>query len=126
MENDKKTSPRILTSGWGKMEIDGLGSGKDFKLWPGGGRRWDWTEFGTDHGSGIHEDEVSELIANRCDTVILTTGRFKRLKIPETTVRILERQGIEVIVTDTENGIELYNQYIEKGIGVGGLFHSTC
>lgn len=35
-----RTSPRILNLSWGRMEIDGVGAGKDFKLWPGGGREW--------------------------------------------------------------------------------------
>ena len=31
------------------MTVAGLGDGKDFKLWPGGGRAWDWRETGTHH-----------------------------------------------------------------------------
>ena len=33
--------PRILRISWGRMEVQGLGAGKDFKLYPGGGRAWD-------------------------------------------------------------------------------------
>jgi hypothetical protein len=46
--------PRILEISWGCMKVEGLGSGKDFKLYPGGGRAWDWTETGTRHSPGIH------------------------------------------------------------------------
>jgi len=28
------------------MEVEGIGAGKDFKLYPGGGREWDWNETG--------------------------------------------------------------------------------
>lgn len=28
----------------GHMEVEGIGEGKDFKLYPGGGREWDWSE----------------------------------------------------------------------------------
>ena len=35
------------------MEVEGLGAGKDFKLYPGGGREWDWSETGMRHAPGI-------------------------------------------------------------------------
>ncbi|MGH9762729.1 MAG: hypothetical protein ACREDR_38155 [Blastocatellia bacterium] len=51
---DKLThSPRINHISWGRMEVEGIGSGKDFKLYPGGGREWNWNETGTQHVPGI-------------------------------------------------------------------------
>lgn len=126
MKNENEISPQILSSGWGKMEVDTLGRGKDFKLWPGGGKNWDWAEHGTGHNKGIQVEEVSELIANNCTTVILTTGRANRLRVPQKTIETLKSKGIEVIITDTKNGINTYNEYVEKGVRIGGLFHSTC
>jgi len=126
MGNKNAISFQILSSGWGKMEIEQLGRGKDFKLWPGGGRDWDWSEFGTGHGKGVQPQEVEELIAHGCQIVILTTGRLKRLKVRRQTVEKLEDQGVRVIVAGTKAGIKTYNEYAEKGAAVGGLFHSTC
>jgi len=31
---------RVLEIAWGRMTVEGLGTGKDFKLYPGGGRAW--------------------------------------------------------------------------------------
>lgn len=126
MEKLKDASPRIISSGWGKMEVETLGRSKDFKLWPGGGRPWDWSEYGTGHGRGIQRGDVEELVAKGCRVVILTTGRLKQLRVPRTTVDTLKAQAIEVVVADTKTAIELYNDYVEKGTAVGGLFHSTC
>ena len=36
--SDGMRSPRILAVSWGRMEVEGIGAGKDFKLYPGGGR----------------------------------------------------------------------------------------
>lgn len=119
-------SPRILSSGWGKMDIENLGSGKDFKLWPGGGKNWDWSEHGTSHSGGVRKADVLELIDNGSRVVILTTGMFKRLKVPAATVELLREHGIEVRVVSTKKGVQLYNDYVAKGAAVGGLFHSTC
>ncbi|MGB3209396.1 MAG: MTH938/NDUFAF3 family protein [Desulforhopalus sp.] len=126
MENPVAPSPRILSSGWGSMEVEIVGRSKDCKLWPGGGRPWDWSEYGTGHGKGIQHGDIQELIARGCQVVILTTGRLKRLKVPKAIVDALEDQSIEVIVADTKKAIVLYNDYAEKGAAVGGLFHSTC
>jgi len=119
-------SPEIIAAGWGRMQVAGLPVGKDFKLWPGGGRGWDWGEHGTGHRSGIQVGDVEELIDHGCRIVILTSGRMKRLKIPAETVAFLEQRGIEVRVAATKNGIELYNELARRGAPVGGLFHSTC
>lgn len=119
-------SPKILSSGWGKIEVEGLGRGKDFKLWPGGGEDWDWSVFGTGHGLGIQADEVKIFIEKGCEIVVLTSGRFKRLKVPVGTVELLESKGIEVIVADTKTGIRKYNNLVGEKRAVGGLFHSTC
>ena len=42
-------SPRVLANRWSHLDVEGLGELKDAKLWPGGGREWDWTETGTQH-----------------------------------------------------------------------------
>lgn len=126
MEKTIAASPRILSSGWGKMEVEKIGRGKDFKLWPGGGRPWDWSEHGTGHSRGIQQGDVQELITKGCQVVVLTTGRMKRLRVPQTTVDTLKEQSIDVVVVNTQKAIQLYNDYAEKGVAVGGLFHSTC
>lgn len=119
-------SPRILAAGWGKMEIEAIGAGKDFKLWPGGGRAWNWGETGTDHSTGIQANDVDELVENGCTIVVLTKGIFSRLKVPPEVVSYLAQRGIEPVVTDTNRGVSVYNGFVEKNIAVGGLFHSTC
>lgn len=108
------------------MDIEHLGTGKDFKLWPGGGRSWDWSEHGTGHTSGVQPGDIKELIEQGCRVVILTTGRFKRLKVPHSIVELLRRQGVAVTVADTKKGIKIYNYHAMQGDAVGGLFHSTC
>jgi hypothetical protein len=44
------------------MEVEGLESGKDFMLYPGGGRPWDWSEHGTRHQPGIQPADVQSLV----------------------------------------------------------------
>lgn len=121
-----KVSPRILAISWGRMEIEGLGLGKDFKLWPGGGRDWDWNEFGTGHVRGVQIGDVEELVTKGARVVVLTRGVLSRLRIPTNTREFLESNGVKVEIAPTKKGVELYNAYVEQDMPVGGLFHSTC
>src|SRR5207302_9575626 len=40
MGQQQPRSPRITHLSWGRMEVEGVGAGRDFKLYPGGGREW--------------------------------------------------------------------------------------
>ena len=126
MTNSKLKSPRIESIGWGKMKIESLSSGKDFKLWPGGGRPWDWKEAGTAHSPGIQVRDVEELVNRGCQTVILACGVFSRLKVTDEALAYLNSHGIETIATDTKRAVQMYHDCIDRDIAVGGLFHSTC
>lgn len=58
--NDTPRSPRISHISWGRMVVEEVGEGKDFKLYPGGGREWDWRETGTQHDPGIQPADIAE------------------------------------------------------------------
>ena len=118
-------SPRIGHVSWGTMNVDTLGIGKDFKLYPGGGREWDWSETGTRHDPGIQPADVQELIDRGCHVVVLSRGMELRLQTMPETIAYLEKSGIEVHVLETSAAVELYNQ-LAGNVPVGGLFHSTC
>ena len=67
-------SPRIESVVWGQMEVEGFPSGTDMKLWPGGGRSWDWRETDTHHVSGIQIADVEELIDHGANVIVLSRG----------------------------------------------------
>jgi len=118
-------SPRVLAVEWGRMEIEGLGVGKDFKLYPGGGRPWDWSETGTRHEPGVQPADVAELLEHGATTVVLSRGMDLVLQVPPKTVTYLEKRGVEVHVAQTIEAVDIYNDLCGT-TAVGGLFHSTC
>jgi hypothetical protein len=107
------------------MDVDGLGSGKDFKLYPGGGRPWDWRETGTRHVPGIQPADVEELLEHGSKVVVLTRGMALALQTCPETLQLLSDRGIAVHVQETRAAVTLYNELAETE-AVGGLFHSTC
>ena len=125
-ENDKqKSSPRINHVSWGRMEVEGLGAGRDFKLYPGGGRAWDWRETVTHHVPRIQPTDVQELLDHGSKVIILTRGMQLALKTCPETLQLLREVGIIYHVEETIAAVQHYNQLAQTG-PVGGLFHSTC
>jgi hypothetical protein len=118
-------SPRVTHVSWGRIEVEGLGVGKDFKLFPGGGRAWDWSETGTRHDPGVQPGDVRELLDHGCAVVVLSRGMELRLQISAEAPRTLEEAGVEVHTAETTAAVETYNLLAESR-PVGGLFHSTC
>jgi len=118
-------SPRILAISWGRMQVEGLGPGKDFKLYPGGGRDWDWSETGTHHVPGIQPADVSELLDRGSRVVVLSRGMALALHTCRDTLELLRQRGIPVHVLETRKAVRLYNE-LAGSEPVGGLFHSTC
>jgi len=118
-------SPLVDRISWGRMEVAGLGSGKDFKLWPGGGRPWDWSETGTHHHPGIQPADVEELLDHGARIIVLSRGMLKMLETMPATRSLLERAGIQTHIEETKAAVALYNR-LAAPHPVGGLFHSTC
>lgn len=119
-------SPRITHLAWGELEAEGLAPGCDMKLWPGGGRAWDWNETGTHHVPGIQVADVDELLGHGARTVILSRGMHLVLQTCPGTLDHLRKLGIRVHVLETTAAATLYNELAARGEAVGGLFHSTC
>jgi hypothetical protein len=118
-------SPRITHVSWGRMEVDGIGTGKDFKLYPGGGRPWDWNETGTRHVPGIQPSDVAELLERESTVIVLSRGMYLVLQTCPETLDLLRARGIAAHVEETRSAVALYNRLAESQ-NVGGLFHSTC
>jgi hypothetical protein len=77
MTAQQSASPRISEFAWGRVETADGGVFRDAKLWPGGGREWDWTETGTHHVPGIQPADVMELLDNGAETIVLSRGVYE-------------------------------------------------
>lgn len=121
-------SPRISSIAWGSIVLqrDELPDGKDYKLYPGGGRAWDWNETGTRHSPGIQQGDVEELVRAGATEIVLSRGMDLKLRVPEATVSWLEGQGVKVHVAQTREAVDIYNRLVDAGAKVGGCFRSTC
>jgi len=127
MSTDVDSSPRITHVSWGTLEVEGRERPfKDAKLYPGGGRAWDWNETGTSHTPGIQPADVEELLEHGAEVVVLSRGMNERLQVQSDTLQRLDDEGVETHVLETEAAVERYNELQAADRPVGGLFHSTC
>lgn len=126
MTGQHQRSPQVEHDGWGFVEVVGLGRLRDAKLWPGGGRGWDWNETGTHHRPGIQPADVAELLDHEPEVVLLSRGRQLRLETAPETLSLLESRRLEVIRTETGHAIEEYNRLAGEGRRVAALLHTTC
>ncbi|XP_074160092.1 mth938 domain-containing protein [Sminthopsis crassicaudata] len=121
------SSPKIASLSWGQMKVQGCSTTyKDCKVWPGGSRSWDWRETGTEHSPGVQPADVEEVAKKGVETLVIGRGMSEALKVPASTVDYLRRQGIDVVVLQTEKAVKEYNALAAQGVRVGGVFHSTC
>ena len=118
-------SPKITKLSWGKIEIHGNRIFKDVKLFPGGCRKWDWRETGTEHFPGVQYSDVQELLDNGANTIILSRGVLGRLKVTKEMIDKLVSDGIIVHIIKTNKAVKLYNELL-KTDRVGALIHTTC
>ena len=119
------TSPLIDDLEWGQITTV-VGNFKDAKLWPGGGRDWDWTETGTHHSPGIQPADVEELLDNGSRIIVLSQGMWQKLKTKPETLKLLKQKDIITSVLKTKAAVKRYNELAQEDKPVGGLFHSTC
>jgi hypothetical protein len=118
-------SPRIMTVAWGRLEVEGIGTFRDAKVFPGGAREWDWNETGTAHQPGIQPADVAELLDHGATTIVLSQGMLSRLHVCPETLRLLTARRVRTHVLPTEDAVELYNRLRDRE-PVAGLFHTTC
>lgn len=118
-------SPNITGLSWGRVDTD-AGSFRDAKLWPGGGRAWDWAETGTHHVPGVQTADVAEILDHGAKVVVIGCGQQERLQVGAEALATAREQGTTVEVLPTAEAVERYNERAAAGDRVGALIHSTC
>lgn len=118
-------SPTIERLEWGTVHTE-IGDFRDAKLWPGGGRDWDWNETGTHHSPGVQTTDVIELLDHGSRVVIIGRGQKERLRVTSEALDEIAERGAEAEVMESREAVGRYNDLVGEGAAVGALIHSTC
>ncbi|PAA91947.1 hypothetical protein BOX15_Mlig015626g1, partial [Macrostomum lignano] len=123
-------APLISKISWGRIRVSNMDSSyRDAKLWPAGSRSWDWRETGTHHRPGVQAADLQELFDKSpagLDAVVISRGMDLVLQVPEATKQYVRDRGAKVYVLQTEAAAAKYNELVNAGQKVAGVFHSTC
>lgn len=71
-------------------------------------------------------DDLKEVIEYKPEILIIGTGYSGIMKVPEDVIKELEKNNIKVIVKNTKEAVNLFNEYIEKNKRVVCALHLTC
>lgn len=112
--------PRISAYRFGEIVIDGVRYRKDVLILPDRVIDNWWRESG--HNLTIQD--VEELLDERPTTIVIGTGAFGRMRVPEETRQALSNAGCTIIVASTKTACDRFNQLEDPG--AAAALHLTC
>lgn len=107
---------------FGRMIIDGISHSKDLVILPEQVEPNWWRQ----EGHCLHsEDLLERLQQSRPEVLIIGTGKFGMMKIPDDVKQVFENMNIVVITRKTDDAVVEYNK-LSQSRRVVGAFHLTC
>jgi len=107
---------------FGRIIIDGVPYTSDVILHPDHVEGNWWRKEGH---KLLVEDIEKAVERDKPEVLVVGTGKFGAMSIPEETKEYLQSKGIELIAAKTDKACQAYNQlYLKKR--VLGAFHLTC
>jgi hypothetical protein len=105
---------------FGKMIVDGKTFGYDIAILPDNSiKKW---RIKTSHA--IQLVDISELISDATETLIIGIGANKACSITDDIVEFSKSKGVRLEVLDTYEAVRLFNQLPKAGLSA--CFHLNC
>ncbi len=134
--------PQIVSIKFGNVCVkknDILGNFKDVIIEPNGFYEWNFREgfnpefdekptshqYKKDPSKGIQPHSIRNLL-NKGDIFILTSGFYDDLGINKNTIKFLENNGKKVVIVNSKDIVNTYNNLVGGGKNIVALVHSTC
>jgi hypothetical protein len=108
---------------FGRIRVDGIDYAEDVILLRGEVRSPWWRSAG---GHVFAPTDLEEVVAAAPEIVVLGTGYFGRVKVPDKTLKVFAEAGSEVIVEKTSRAVETFNQLAAEDRDVAAALHLTC
>jgi hypothetical protein len=85
-----------------------------------------WAHWWREEGHRLSIADLEQAFATEPEILVVGTGSFSLVRIPDATRKEIERRGIELHVLPTGKAWALYNQIESQGQRVVAAFHLTC
>ena len=106
---------------FGRITIDGKTHTSDVIIYPGRVDASWWRK----EGHNLQVADVTDIIAAHPQVLIIGTGAYGVMKVPENTIAHLQSKGIEVHTANTDKAVHLFNELQNDRVVVAAL-HLTC
>jgi hypothetical protein len=77
-------------------------------------------------GHRLDQTDISDIIENRPDILVIGTGYAGRMQVPESTRSAISNHGIQLMAENTDSAVRIFNRLHKEGRKVAGAFHLTC
>ncbi len=107
---------------FGAVRIEGRTYDSDVIVGPEGVRDHWWRK----EGHRLQIGDLRDVLAAQPQVVVIGTGCYGRMQIPDATRRHLEEQGIEVHAAETGEAVKRFNALQQQYARVVAALHLTC
>ena len=118
-----RSSIQIEDYRFGSMTIDGRSYSKDLYVVGSDIMSPWWRSAG---GHVFAPDDLAPLIEAAPEVIVLGTGYFGRVKVPDETLQAFTDAGTEVVVGRTGEVVDEFNRLADDGRQPAAAFHLTC
>ncbi|HKJ88573.1 MAG TPA: Mth938-like domain-containing protein [Gammaproteobacteria bacterium] len=108
---------------FGRITIEGRVYTKDVLLLPGDGVRSPWWRR---EGHSLDPADLEEVLADPPETLVIGTGFYGNMDVPEKTLKVLREQGIDPRVARTGQAVEELNRLMATSARIAAALHLTC
>jgi hypothetical protein len=77
-------------------------------------------------GHNLQIEDLDDIVRAKPDMLIIGTGYYGRMQVPDETKQYLEEQGIKVIQAKTNDAVAEFNQLQKEYARIVAALHLTC
>jgi len=113
---------KISSYTFGKIIVNGDEYNADLIIFPDTIYQSWWRK----EGHSLCIEDLKEVLNRDIKILVIGTGAYGKMKVPESLIQELKNKGIETMVKQTDKAVELFNTFLSEGKKVAGAFHLTC
>ncbi len=107
---------------FGKISVDGTAYTRDLIISPLAVKDSWWRK----EGHRLHIEDLGDIEAARPDVLVVGTGFYGRMVVPDETRDYLHARGIEVHALRTSDAVREFNKLQKKYASIVAALHLTC
>lgn len=113
---------RVDAYSFGRIRIDGAEYTSDVLVFPGRVRDQWWRR----EGHSLCMEDLEDVLADPPELLVVGTGYYGNLQVPEETLAALRARGIEVKVCRTGDAVKELNRQQREFARIVAALHLTC